>query len=705
VHERETRFRATLERFLAGPGLLLDPETRALLVERDLSEGRLDAFVQAAVEGCSRKPAGAEADRRAGSLLAFLAEYGAAHPTRFRRLRAFFVRGALSAEREAARRDAAAALESLQEGFRQWLGPTVRIAVDPETGREYRWEDVVVFDDAVEDDHRRRLLAAIRHTPFLREALFLFAGQTLRLSDVPPSGVWIRPLADRRATVVYRVTVQTRFQGAFDLAAVVNRALSRAEIEDEIRTLVLCGEPGDREPLVADVGGYWEGPDLWSEEYVPGDTLDRALRRQERAEGGDRLKLLWPFVSMRALTAYVDVWNRTGRQWEIADPSPEGVVVPMHDYQTGARIVSIAERAPHGGLAAMLARLERGLVGRVERAWPALGGTVDRDTLYSAVLEAVGEEEGLRLLAEAAASPEGAGLRESFAQYAAKVDRRGFLPLRLFFAAKRYRRWAELTIEPTRSARARTVQELWETYGLQRLVAAHPEARVRFFRETVLHDVPPALGEGLETIISQLRRGELAADQIPDAVADLRAGLALKPDEDDFLARLSYPHLRPEDAAGFVRAEFAGRNQSEVVVTLEDHDGNPYQVRHAMNPKEVGRLLRLFLAARLDVRFRPEHQYLIALSERGVPIGGIFYEVEEGGRSAHLEKIVVSERFRKKGVADGLMNEFLNRLRSAGVRNVTTGFFRPEFFYGYGFRIEKRYAGLVRDLGDVPPAS
>ena len=55
-------------------------------------------------------------------------------------------------------------------------------------------------------------------------------------------------------------------------------------------------------------------------------------------------------------------------------------------------------------------------------------------------------------------------------------------------------------------------------------------------------------------------------------------------------------------------------------------------------------------------------------------------------------------------VADGLMHEFLNRLRSAGVRTVTTGFFRPEYFYGYGFRIEKRYAGLVKDLsGDEFP--
>jgi GNAT superfamily N-acetyltransferase len=121
-------------------------------------------------------------------------------------------------------------------------------------------------------------------------------------------------------------------------------------------------------------------------------------------------------------------------------------------------------------------------------------------------------------------------------------------------------------------------------------------------------------------------------------------------------------------------------------------------VRHALSPKEVGRLHRLFVAAKLDVRFRAEHQYLVAVNDRGILLGGIVYEMEDEGRGAHLEKIVVAERLRKKGVADGLMKEFFNRVRAAGAGTVTTGFFRPEYFYGYGFKIEKRYAGLVKEL-------
>jgi long-chain acyl-CoA synthetase len=93
-----------------------------------------------------------------------------------------------------------------------------------------------------------------------------------------------------------------------------------------------------------------------------------------------------------------------------------------------------------------------------------------------------------------------------------------------------------------------------------------------------------------------------------------------------------------------------------------------------------------------------EHQYLIALNQRNHVIGGIFYETGEREGTAHLEKIVVAESFRRNGVADALMHEFFNRLQAADYTAVTTGFFRPEYFYAYGFAIEKRYAGLMKSL-------
>jgi len=144
-----------------------------------------------------------------------------------------------------------------------------------------------------------------------------------------------------------------------------------------------------------------------------------------------------------------------------------------------------------------------------------------------------------------------------------------------------------------------------------------------------------------------------------------------------------------------------GVRQSEMVVTVSDADGNPFLIRHALSPREVGRLHRLFLAAKLSVQFRPEHRFLVAVTERGHLMGGLFYELQPEAHTAHMDKVVVSERFQRKGVAAALLEELCKRLRTAGFQSVTTGFFRPQFFYQLGFTVEGRYAGLVRSLVDA----
>ena len=148
----------------------------------------------------------------------------------------------------------------------------------------------------------------------------------------------------------------------------------------------------------------------------------------------------------------------------------------------------------------------------------------------------------------------------------------------------------------------------------------------------------------------------------------------------------------------YVAAAAGGTQQSEMVVTLEDGDGNPFRIRHALSAKEVGRLHRLFLSAKLQVQFRPEHRFLVAISERGNLIGGLFYEEQPEAHSAHMDKIVVAQGFQSRGIAGALIEELRNRLRTAGCRSLTTGFFRPQFFYSMGFTVERRYAGLVQSL-------
>jgi GNAT superfamily N-acetyltransferase len=526
----------------------------------------------------------------------------------------------------------------------------------------------------------------------------------MHLDDILPGGVWIRLLGESHGKSVFRVAIRTRVREQLDLALNLNRSLPQEEVVEEINWLIICSDARGPGPLVEIFGGSWPEDDLWTEEFIPGETLDHALDRLARKHGDDpeRLESWWPFAAWAALGAYVDFWNRTDRRLVVADPSPANVIVPLHDYLSGARLVSISSRAPFDSLPTLLRSLHRFFVTPVEEAHPELVGLASWDILFSAILEVVGEKEGaalLRVILETSAT-EDREMIEALESFLDSVGRRGFLPRRLFFSAKRYRRWERLNPDATRSARAATLQEIFMTYGLAALSSDYPEARARFYRETVFREASQVLADGLDDLIARLRSGELDRDELSSAVADLRAHLSLDADHDYFLARLSFPYLKPDDATAFVEAAAGGTQQSEIVVTFEDTEGESFQVRHALSAKEIGRLHRLFLAAKLQVQFRPEHRFLVAINERGNLLGGLFYEVDAEERSAHMDKVVVAESFSGRGIARALIEELCNRLQTAGYTTLTTGFFRPQFFYRMGFTIERRYAGLVRSLVD-----
>ncbi|MFV2071459.1 MAG: GNAT family N-acetyltransferase [Thermoanaerobaculales bacterium] len=699
--EIEERYRQTLTCFLDQGERLLDSETISVLADKDLLPEQIAAFIDEA-EDRGRGPSDPP-DPNLSALFDFLASYGASHPSRYRQLRGFFTRSSITAPSTRVRELAVAARARLAQDFRAWLGASSRVAVDPETGLEYRWEDVVAFADEVDKEARERLLLALRTTPIIREAAVLFGGgPTIRLEDILPGGVWVRLLGSSHGKSVFRMAIRTRVRDQLDLALNLNRDLSPEAAQEEVDWLIVCSEARGPGPVVEVFGGAWPEHGLWTEEFIPGETLDHALRRlARRGKDPDRLTGWWPFAAWAALSAYVDFWNRTGRRLVVEDPSPANVIVPLHDYHTGARLVSISSRGPFRSVLGMLRSFHNNFITPVETEHTELRNLVGWDTLFSAVLEIVGEQEGIDHLHEvlAATRETDCEMAESLVAFLESVGRRGFLPRRLFFAAKRFRRWERLNPDATLTARARTLHEIFGTYGLADLQASYPEARARFFRETVFRGGSGVLAEGLDEVIARLRNAELAPDDLSAAVADLRAHLRLEPEEDYFLARLSYPYLRPEDEAEFVAAAAGGTRQSEMVVTREDAEGYPYRIRHALSPKEVGRLHRLFLAAKLQVQFRPEHRFLVAIGDRGNLIGGLFYEEQPEAHTAHMDKVVVAERFQGRGIASALVEELCNRLRTAGYRSLTTGFFRPLFFYRMGFAVERRHAGLVRSLG------
>jgi hypothetical protein len=83
-------------------------------------------------------------------------------------------------------------------------------------------------------------------------------------------------------------------------------------------------------------------------------------------------------------------------------------------------------------------------------------------------------------------------------------------------------------------------------------------------------------------------------------------------------------------------------------------------------------------------------------------VGGITWR-SAGPRVAHVEGIVLAPSVRSQRLAGPLVEDFCARLAGAGYAAVHTHFGPGPFPFAPGFRVDRRWGGLVRFLGDRKP--
>ncbi|HKI79376.1 MAG TPA: GNAT family N-acetyltransferase [Ignavibacteriaceae bacterium] len=642
------------------------------------------------------------------ALFALLSQYGIQHPNCYKRIRQIFMYYKLFKEWEELVEYADKARLDMLQGFRKWLGSNPSVAVDVETGEEYRWSDVIIMEEGINKSDKQLLIKAISETSLIREAIFLFSDGTLvGLNNILPGGLWISHLGSQHEKSVYRITIQTRFQGAFDIVINLNKDLPEENVREEINWLVLAGSEIAGQKLVEDFGGYWEDYDLWTEEFVPGETVAKFLQRESRKKDESnqkRLFYLWPYFVWSAATSYMNFWKLSGYKLELADPMPTNIIIPTHDYQTGTRLVSISERTKSNSPQTFFYNFFKYFIQTTEEDYPFLKKLSIWNYVFSGVIDSEGEYQGLELLSKFRTEIEKASIFkykediiEKIDSFINNVSENGFIPKKLFFAIKRFHRWFELNKDAALTAQAEMIYELYETYQMYQLEENYPETRARFFLETIFINSSEKIKNELKEIIKKQHEHQITKEETLTLLSGIQSEFKLTEREDFFLTRLSYPHLKPTDSATLMKIKSEGTTTANLVVQIEDNDGKIILIRNPVSPKEISRLHQLYIETNLLVHFRPEHQFLVALSERGYIIGGLFY-LKTSEQTAHMEKIVVSNRYRRKGISEALMNELFSRLRDDHIKHVTTGFFRPEYFYRFGFKIERKYSGLVKDL-------
>ena len=645
-------------------------------------------------------------------LLQLIADYGVKHPTRFVWARSELVNWQLTNIPKPIYSTALKAYYSLIKGFRSWIGHSTNITVDRETGEEYSWKEVITFDDNMRQKHIKHLLKSISETTLIKESLFIFSKNYLiDLQDIPKKGIWISPIGNRNNKVVFRLLIRTRNYGNHNLVINLNEKWDKDFIDDETRWLIKMGAGLNNLPLVENFGGHWPEYNLYTEEYIQGETLNNYLKRNENDINEkikiDRWQMRWLHFIWSGIQAYQEFWNRTDLKLSIQPPNTENLIIPQHDYKTGTRLISISKRKPIVSLTEHFISLLTDYIVLTEKKYPGLSHMSDWEVIFTATIQALKVKKGKQVLIKLKSEIETKKLRKKceliglttnrINQFLNDIDNYGVLTKPVVFASLRYERWLDLNQEATVQAKGSIIKELYKDYDLDSLLDEYPETRLRFFMMTCFKKSDKYLFNEFSKMIKDMRNGLLSPWEMQDRISLIQSDLNLNNDEKFFLALMLFPHVDSADYIELVTTTYGERSHLNLVSQTECQDGKLYRIRPPFVPKEIAKFHSLLSESSLSVTFTSKHEFLLAFNGRNKISGGLYWK-NIGPHRIHLEWVVVKKRYQKISLSKRLMSDFFKRMKHTGINIVTVGFYAQDFFSRHGFKIEKQYGGLVKHL-------
>ena len=484
-------------------------------------------------------------------------------------------------------------------------------------------------------------------------------------------------------------------------------------MEEEIKWLVIMGSSIHGQKFVEEFGGYWPEYNLYTEEYIPGETLHQYLERNrseiEENLAPDRWQMRWLHFIWSGAAAYINFWWRSDKKVRIGDPSPKNLIIPEHDYASGTRLISISNRKNTTGIANLLFSIYGEFIEDTENHYPGLKRMADWELIFSVILQVAKVKYGIPIIAQfkEELNKDKIKLRKAkefgltidrINDFVDEVNNDGVLTKRMVFAALRYERWLDLNQNATLQARTTILQELYQDYNLGDLLLEYPETRVRFFLMTCLKDSRQELKDLLWELLRDLRARKVTEDDLQNRLHHIHENLKVNDEEQHFLTHLVFKHLAAADFIELVTMDEGERGRIDLVMLCEDNEGNGYRIRPPFHPKEIARFHSLLIKSNLEPVFQGNHEFLLIFDMKDRLVGGVYWKESEKTNIVHFEWIVIRSKYRNKHLSNRLMDELMSRLRNKGVQYVIVGFFQEEFFYKHDFKIDKNFGGLVKDI-------
>lgn len=564
-----------------------------------------------------------------------------------------------------------------------------------------KWEDVLAFDKSVNNEHRDRITETFSKTTFFSESMFIFfKGLKMSLQDLPPEGIWIVPLREGSGKVVYRATVQGK-ERSYKFVINLSEEIESDQLRMELHWLLACARDNRLDQIVETFGSYQKEYKLWSEEFIPGLTVKHYLEQAVTSGSSDENPppdYVWPHLLWTGILTYTNFWKRTRFKQRICYPIPAKIIVPIHDYYVGGRLVSITGICDETNELSFLENLEQHFATETVQNFPQFNLRMDHDIIYHAIHESLGEDHSERFFKAVLENPDlTLDRRDSINHFLEDATAHGHQTKAVYFATRRYHRWLSLTKDATLDAKAHTVKELYRDYKIQEKERDYPDARVQLFLWTIFSDSNKKMKDYLSTLATNLREESLNTTTLQGEISNYIRDNELSDYEEFFLKRLAFPQLTPSEDIELIATKSTTLEEVEMMITRYDKVGKIYRIRRAMHPREIIQLQRLFFKANMDIGFTQEHKFLVVLNEKERVIGGLFY-LYQGDDQVLMDKMVITEPRRGSNISRGLLEEFINRMQNEQKKMIITGFLHPGYFYKFGFETEKDQGGLVKYL-------
>ena len=627
------------------------------------------------------------------------------HPSQYILIRHELTCWKLLSSTETLSQTAANCITSATKQFKEMIGEVDIKSVDPETGREYSWVDILQFDNVISPNEQAYILNLFQSHPIAREAIFILTGyRQLHLENIQKKGVWITPLNTNLPIQQYRILTTLQDGNAYNFMLSHLPESTADEITNMSEWQIVKSTGLNSSRVTNDFLCSYPDSGIIISDFETKGNVDSYLRLHEHELSNpklrDRWDMRWLHFGWSALQGYINHWMLTHFQYSIPNPAIKNVIISEYDNSTNVRIIQSFYQETVKSNLDFITTLFKELIIETEKKFTGLNHVLNWEIVFTCIQEAAGKEKGLEILNKLANEIQDKVIHElnqsQIHEYIAEVEAYGYIPKPVIFAALRFQRWMDLNPNATIEARCDILQELYNNYRLHTIYTTHPGVRLRYFLLTCFIDHESFVAKRLFKLSSQLTHHEITITELETNIHALVNGPDCSNEDAYFLTRLIYQHVDAADYAELI-TRASGQKKLDLAVNVKNKDGKIFTIRPPFKPKEIANFHDLLLSNDLPAQFREEHDFLIMFSANKTQAGGVFWKMIDE-HTAHLEKIAIHEKYLRSGLGDLLMKEMMQRVKISGATHLTIGFMKTEFFKRFSFKTDESFAGLVKEL-------